>query len=219
MPALLLGSISTVADTSELQRQAFNQAFAEHGLDWRWDQGQYRAMLAKSGGQARIAEYAQSLGQTVDAKAIHETKSRIFQENLGKDQVAPRAGVVDTIKTAKVNGWKVGLVTTTSPANVTALLDALSPDLGAADFDVIVDVSSVDKPKPDPAAYAYALRNLGESAADCVAVEDNVGGVEAAAAAGVPVIAFPNQNTAGDDFTAAQRQVSELNANDLLALS
>ena len=37
MPAILFGSISTVADTSELQREAFNQAFAEHGLDWRWD--------------------------------------------------------------------------------------------------------------------------------------------------------------------------------------
>jgi hypothetical protein len=34
---ILFGSISTVADTSELQREAFNAAFAEHGLDWRWD--------------------------------------------------------------------------------------------------------------------------------------------------------------------------------------
>lgn len=33
MPAILLRSISTLADTSELQRQAFNQAFAQHGLD------------------------------------------------------------------------------------------------------------------------------------------------------------------------------------------
>ena len=53
MPALLLGSISTVADTSERQRQAFNQAFEAHGLDWRWDQDQYRSMLSRSGGQAR----------------------------------------------------------------------------------------------------------------------------------------------------------------------
>src|SRR6202012_5453641 len=88
MPALVVGSISTVADTSELQRQAFNQAFAAHGLDWRWDQDQYRAMLSGNGGQARIAGYAQSRGQTVDAKAIHETKSRIFQEELAKGGLA-----------------------------------------------------------------------------------------------------------------------------------
>ena len=36
MSAILFGSISTIADTSELQRQAFNQAFKAHGLDWDW---------------------------------------------------------------------------------------------------------------------------------------------------------------------------------------
>jgi HAD superfamily hydrolase (TIGR01509 family) len=219
MPALLLGSISTVADTSELQRQAFNQAFAAHGLDWRWDQDQYRAMLSKSGGQARIADYAQSLGQTVDAKALHETKSRIFQANLAGAELAPRAGVIDAIKGAKSNGWQVGLVTTTSPGNVSALLEALSPHLTAGDFDVIVDATSVPQPKPDQAAYAFALAKLGETAADCVAVEDNVGGVQAAVAAGVPCVAFPNENTAGDDFAAARQRVERLDAAELLAVS
>jgi HAD superfamily hydrolase (TIGR01509 family) len=219
MPALLLGSISTIADTSELQRQAFNQAFAEHGLDWRWDQDEYRAMLSRSGGQARIAEYAQSRGQTVGAKAIHETKSRIFQENLAKGGLTPRAGVVDSIRRVKSDGWKVGLVTTTSPANVAALLGALSPHLGAADFDVIVDSSSVEQPKPDKAAYTFALERLGEVPDGCIAVEDNVGGVRAAVAAGVTCIAFPNENTAGGDFSAAQRQVDRLDPAELLELS
>ncbi len=207
MPALLLGSISTLADTSELQRQAFNQAFAEHGLDWHWDQDQYRAMLAESGGQARIEGYAQSLGQTVDAKAIHDTKSRVFQQNLASDQLTPRPGVIDAIRAARGSGWKTGLVTTTSPENVAGLLRALSPRLQAGDFDVIVDATSVRNPKPDPAAYLFALQELDERAADCVAVEDNVGGVKAATAAGVTCVAFPNENTAGDDFTAAQRRV------------
>jgi len=216
MPALLLGSISTVADTSERQRQAFNQAFAEHGLDWRWDQDQYRAMLSGNGGQARIADYARSLGQAVDAKAVHETKSRIFQESLAKGGLAPRAGVVDTVKSAKDHGWKVGLVTTTSPGNVAALLGALSPHLAAGDFDVIVDASSVERPKPDKAAYVFALENLGEKPGECVAVEDNTGGVQAAVAAGVTCVAFPNENTADGDFTAARRRVDRLDAAELL---
>jgi HAD superfamily hydrolase (TIGR01509 family) len=219
MPALLLGSISTVADTSERQRQAFNQAFEAHGLDWRWDQDQYRAMLSKSGGQARIAEYAQSLGLTVDAKAVHETKSRIFQDSLAKADLAPRPGVVDAIKGAKSNGWKVGLVTTTSPGNVSALLNALSPQVQAQDFDIIVDASSVAQPKPDRAAYAFALEHLRETPGDCIAVEDNVGGVQAAVAAGVPCVAFPNENTAADDFTAARRRVDRLDAVELLEMS
>ncbi len=44
-------------------------------------------------------------------------------------------------------------------------------------------------------------------AGTAVAIEDNVGGVAAAAAAGVACIAFPNENTAGDDFSAAAETV------------
>ena len=219
MPALLFGSISTIADTSELQRQAFNQAFAAYGLDWHWDQDQYRAMLSGSGGQARIADYARSLGQAVDAKAVHETKSRIFQESLAKGGLAPRDGVVDAVKSARDNGWKVGLVTTTSPGNVSALLGALSPQLSARDFDLIVDASSGQRPKPDKAAYVFALQQLGQVPGECVAVEDNVGGFQAALAAGVSCVAFPNENTAGDDFTGAQRRVDRLDTAELLELA
>jgi HAD superfamily hydrolase (TIGR01509 family) len=219
MPALLLGSISTIADTSELQRRAFNQAFAAHGLDWNWDQDQYRAMLARNGGEDRIADYAKAREVDVDAKAIHATKSRIFQAALGNGSLKPRPGVLDAVKGAKDNGWKVGLVTTTSADNVSALLSGLNPQLSADDFDVIVDVSSVNQPKPDKAAYVFALEKLGQAPGDCVAVEDNVGGVEAAVAAGVPVVAFPNENTAGGDFTAARSRVDHLDAAELLELA
>ena len=36
MTAALFGSIGTVVDTSEIQRESFNRAFAEHGLSWSW---------------------------------------------------------------------------------------------------------------------------------------------------------------------------------------
>jgi HAD superfamily hydrolase (TIGR01509 family) len=219
MPAILFGSISTVADTSELQRDAFNQAFADHGLDWRWDTDQYRALLARSGGQDRIAAYAQSRGQAVDARAVHETKSKIFQDRLATARLTPRAGVVDTIQGARDGHWKLGLVTTTSPANVQALLGALSGTVQAGDFDVIVDASSVEQPKPDPAAYSFALRSLREAPGDCVAIEDNVDGVQAAEAAGLACVAFPNENTAQHDFAAAESRVDHLDAATLQQLA
>ena len=215
MPAILFGSISTVADTSELQRDSFNQSFEIHGLDWRWDRDQYRAMLSQSGGQSRIAEYAQSLGQTVDAKAIHETKSEIFRDLLTNAELSPRAGVVETIKGARDNDWKVGLVTTTSGDNVLSLLAALSPTIAMGDFDVIVNASSVEQPKPDKAAYSFALQNISEAPGDCVAIEDNVDGVQAAVAAGLACVAFPNQNTIDHDFTAAISRVDRLNVDEL----
>jgi len=218
MPAILFGSMSTLADTSELQRHAFNRSFADHGLDWEWSRDDYQSMLDMNGGAARIADHAASLGQAVDARAIHETKSAIFQDLLRASQVSPRAGVVDTIRAAKGAGIKLGFVTTTSPANLSALFDALAPEVAAAVFDVIVDATNVEQPKPNPAAYRFALQRLGEEVGACVAIEDNVGGALAAAAAGVTCVAFPNVNTVGSSFDTAVQRVDRLNAEELQQL-
>jgi HAD superfamily hydrolase (TIGR01509 family) len=215
MSAILFGSIGTIADTSELQRQAFNQAFKAHGLDWYWNREEYLTMLEKSGGQQRIADYAGSTGQTADAEAIHRSKSEFFQESLTKSQVMPRLGVVETIQGAKSKGLKLALVTTTSQENISLLIEALRPNIQTADFDLIVDASSVKYPKPDKAAYIFALEKLGEKPDDCIAIEDNLGGVEAAIAAGLDCIAFPGENTAHHNFDKAQHRVNRLDFEEL----
>ncbi len=217
MPAILFGSISTLVDSSELQRRAFNEAFEAHGLDWQWSQPDYIAMLDSNGGAQRIADYAESRGDDVDADAVHATKSHIFQELLATAGLTARPGVAETVHEAKRRDVKLGFVTTTSPENISALLETLSPDITADTFDLIVDRDSVPNPKPDADVYVYALEQLGEDASTAVAIEDNVGGVAAASAAGVRCIAFPNENTTGGDFAAAAETVDTLDAEQLVA--
>lgn len=218
MPAIFFGSISTLVDTSELQRRAFNEAFAAHGLDWNWSREDYVSMLDSNGGAQRVADYAASRGEDVDAAAVHATKSQIFRELLGDAGVSPRAGVVETLEKAKSDGFKLGFVTTTSPENVSAVLSALAPQVTPASFDLIVDSTTVGSPKPDAASYLFALDTLGVDATQAVAIEDNVGGVTAATGAGIACIAFPNENTAGGDFGAATEQVGALDAAQVVAL-
>ncbi|RRQ29033.1 HAD family hydrolase [Rhodococcus sp. Eu-32] len=215
MTALLFGSISTLADTSELQRRAFNDAFAEHGLDWNWSREEYSEMLTSNGGAARIADYASSRGQEVDSAAVHSTKSELFRKLLATEGIEPRPGVLDTVAAARDHGFKLGLVTTTSPDNVSALLDSFE-ELSAASFDIVVDKTTVAEVKPDPDAYRVAVDGLGENAADCIAIEDNVGGVESASAASIRCVAFPNSNTGGGDFSAAVATVDRLDPEQLV---
>jgi len=216
LTAILFGSISTLADTSEIQRDAFNQAFAEHGLDWTWDRETYAGLLDSNGGRDRVAAYAAERGEDVDADAVHATKSRIYQETLRSTEVSPREGVAETMQAAKEQGHQLGLVTTTSGDNVAALRDALSGKVDFADFGVVVDQSQVSERKPDPEAYALALRELGVQAEDAVAIEDNLGGVASARAAGVEVVAFPNGNTVTHDF-GSTRRVESVDLKDLRA--
>jgi beta-phosphoglucomutase-like phosphatase (HAD superfamily) len=103
----------------------------------------------------------------------------------------------------------VAFVTTTSADNVQAVLAALD-GIDADAFDLVLSADDVPAPKPDPAVYLLALEELGLSADEAVAVEDNVDGVAAASAAGISCIAFPNENTADHDFSNADRIVDEL---------
>ena len=58
MKSILFGSIGVLAESSEIQRRAFNEAFKEFGLDWYWNVANYIKMLEKPGGLNRIAEYS-----------------------------------------------------------------------------------------------------------------------------------------------------------------
>jgi HAD superfamily hydrolase (TIGR01509 family) len=210
MTAIFFGSIGTITDTSELQRQAFNRAFALHNLDWQWSREEYMNLLEKSGGQQRIEEYAKSMGQSVDAAAIHYSKSEIFQNVLHEKPLVARPGVVDVMRKAKQNGLKLALVTGTSEQNVLSMLEALRNEIDANDFDLVLNSSKVEHPKPAKDAYVVALRELNQMPDSCVAIENNVDGLESAKSAGLACIAFPDENTARHNFKTADLQVSRL---------
>lgn len=214
--AIFFGSIGTIADTSELQRQSFNQAFARHHLDWHWPREAYQTLLAKSGGRQRIAEYAEAAGLTVDAEAIHQTKSEIFQTALQSGMLEPRPGVKETIQQARQSGIKLALVTTTAQQNVSSLLGALGQHIRSSDFDLILDRSCVQHSKPDPEAYCLTLKQLNQSPDRCVAIEDNLAGVESAKAAGLACVAFPGENTLSQSFDLADYRVDRLDFDHLL---
>lgn len=218
MSAILFGSIGTVADTSELQRRAFNEAFSKHGLDWVWQKDEYITLLEKSGGHQRIQDYAEIKGQSVNATAIHRDKSAIFQQTLEKEGIEPRAGVVEVVQQAKQSGMKLALVTTTSEENVSSMLKALENTLAADCFDLVLNRAHVKAGKPDEEAYLLAMKKLEQPPNSCVAIEDNLGGITSAKSAGLTCVAFPNSNTAHHDFSKADMQVSALEFEQLQTL-
>ena len=216
MTHLLLGSIGVLAETSDLQRQSFNQAFAEAGLDWQWSAEEYAQMLRHSGGRDRIEAYAKARQQNVDADAIHARKSAIFQEKLA-DGVPLRPGVGDAMAEARGRGAKLALVSTTSAANIDALLAAL--DLDRTAFDLVLDSDTVSENKPAPEAYLVALDRLGIATDSAVAVEDNPDGLASAVAAGLRCYAVPGllHDAANFDAAIAVQDVLKIDVADTAA--
>lgn len=76
----------------------------------------------------------------------------------------------------------------------------------------------VARGKPAPDLYLAAARALKVSPGACLAIEDTEAGVAAARAAGLRVIAWPNEMTAGMDFSAADAIVEDIGALDWMAL-
>ena len=214
--ALLLGSIGTIVDSSELQRRAFNEAFHIHSLSWNWEREEYCKLLQISGGSKRIQQYAQDRGETVDASAIHQTKSEIFHQLMQRPEVKLREGVAQTVEEIKKAGWLLGLVTTTSQENVDQMLDVVEDQLSRSAFDVIITSNDVVDGKPSSECYELALVKLGVQASDARAVEDNIDGLRSAKAAGIVCIAFPNANTVSHEFAGAQAVTQELNSSLIL---
>ena len=66
--------------------------------------------------------YARSTGETVDADAVHRSKSDLFQKRLATAELSPRPGVAETLREARDHGFMVAFVTTTASENVASLL-------------------------------------------------------------------------------------------------
>jgi HAD superfamily hydrolase (TIGR01509 family) len=88
------------------------------------------------------------------------------------------------------------------------LIDAVLEVAGLTQyFKVTVSSEEVPRGKPAPDVYLEAARRLGVPPEHCAAVEDSHGGIRAAKAAGMFVIAFPNPTYPPDEESLAQADV------------
>ena len=213
--AILFGSIGTLLETSELQRTAFNQAFSENGLDWNWNQAQYQNLLKKSGGRQRIEDYAAQQGVEVDAKKLHNEKTKIFDDLMVSGNVLLRPGVANLIEQALDNGIKLAFVTSTSKDNVDAVFQALKNQLNRSNFSFIGNDKMVSNSKPKPDIYLKALSELNLEAQDCIAIEDTEVSMQSALAASIKCIGFPGAFAKDNDFSSAILVTDNLSFNDL----
>ena len=205
LQAIIFGSIGTLTETSELQRQAFNTAFRDAGLDWLWDAETYAELVAdgQSGGEERINGFAARQGVDLPAgqtAVLHAHKSAIFQSMMTRGGLQPNAGVVDLLVEARAAGIGLAMASTTSAANIDAMFAATAPALTADMFDIVLSAESVARGKPSPDVYIAALRHLGVPASAAVAIEDTRQSLAAPLAAGIATLVVPGAIARHQDF-------------------
>ena len=223
LQALLFDVDGTLADTErDGHRPAFNQAFAEAGLDWHWDAALYGKLLAVTGGKERmkhyIDQYRPDYRKPADFDALvaelHQAKTRHYSALAAQGGIALRPGVRRLLIEARAAGIRLAIATTTTPENVTVLLEhSLGADTQAW-FEVIAAGDIVPAKKPAPDIYHYALKKMGLAAAECLAFEDSENGLRASLGAGLKTLVTVNDYTHDHDFRGAAVVLSDLGEPD-----
>ncbi|HEU5337700.1 MAG TPA: HAD family hydrolase [Sulfuricaulis sp.] len=212
LKALIFDVDGTLADTERNgHRAAFNQAFADAGLDWNWDVDLYGELLTVTGGKERIHYYVNRYRPDYEKPTdfdslvarLHSAKTRLYTELLRHGVIPLRPGVRRLLEDAREAGIRLAIATTTTPANVSALLQhSLSPDAESW-FEVIGAGDVVAAKKPAPDIYYHVLQRLELLPSQCMAFEDSENGLRSAQAAGLKTVITINDYTRAHDFRGA----------------
>ncbi|PYF13066.1 HAD superfamily hydrolase (TIGR01509 family) [Rhodobacter viridis] len=215
LKALIFDVDGTLAETEEVHRQAFNETFAARGIDWCWSKDDYRTLLRTTGGKERMAKHRENVGYgptDSEIAELHKAKTKRYVEIIASGQVDLLPGVADLIDRAQAVGLRIAIATTTTRANVDALIAATFRRPPEAIFEVIAAGDEVARKKPAPDVYLLALKSLDLPPEACIAFEDSRAGLASAKAAGLRVVLTPSEYTRGDDFSAADWLIPDLSA-------
>lgn len=112
-----------------------------------------------------------------------------FYGTIAREGLSIKKGVRELLSFLKINGYRVGLASSTRREVV---IDELSQAGLLAFFEVVVCGDMVERSKPEPDIYLYACKELQIHPSQAYAIEDSKNGIRSAHAAGLKVIHVPD---------------------------
>lgn len=206
--ALIFDVDGTLAETEEVHRQAFNDAFVKAGVDWCWGRTVYKELLQVAGGKERIRAFdtmrpGPPLLSDDEIAELHRIKTRRYVELIEQGGCPLRAGVAGLLAAAHDRGQRLAIATTTSWANIDALLTVAIGSGWLELFEAVVAGDEVARKKPAPDVYLEVLRRLDLPPSECLAFEDSCNGLRSASEAGIAVVITRSIYFRNDDFSDA----------------
>jgi HAD superfamily hydrolase (TIGR01509 family) len=190
-------------DSEWLAFLAWQEAVAARG--GRLGEESYPAIIGLEAG-ATARYIMQQTGLTFDVQETCEwTWERVLEQF--RDGVTPMPGALALLGRLKKQGCPLAIASNA----YSEYIDTALRGLGMTDFfPVQVGIDRVTRGKPAPDVYLLAAQELGVDPARCLVFEDSVVGVQAAASAGMRVIAVPDRRASRAEFSHAWRIYASL---------
>lgn len=194
--AYLFDLDGTLVDTAPDINAALNHCLTEAGLaevdealTRHWVGHGSRVLLAQALQHHHVSE--------IDIESLLEPFLAFYSANLSTHSVI-YPGVTDTLQTLRDRGASLAVVTN----KLTQLSEPLLEGIGLAPmFGLIVCGDTAAAPKPDPAPVQLCLDHFGVTADATLFVGDSETDVNAARAAGTPVVCVRDGYNHGVDVT------------------
>ena len=184
--AVIFDLDGVLLDSEQLWNAAKEEVTRSHG--GRWVDDAPRAMMGMSSPEW-AAYMRDDLGVPLPADEIDTLVVQRMEELL-RARLPVIPGAPDAVRACAAR-WPVGLASSSNRE----IIDFVLPLLGLAGvFETTVSSEEVPHGKPAPDVYLEAARRMNIHSAACVAIEDSSNGIRSAAAAGMRVIAVPNQH-------------------------
>jgi HAD superfamily hydrolase (TIGR01509 family) len=215
LKALIFDVDGTISNTErDAHLFAFNQAFEQLGIDWNWSNELYHQLLKITGGKERIKHYINDYLTDFDTRPVadtitdfaiklHAQKTQNFIDIIDKGDLPLRIGIERIFNEAKQRGLRLAIATTTTYANVEAIIGNTLGKEWLDNFEVIGAGDVVANKKPAGDIYKYVLDKMGLSPDEAIAFEDSENGIRSATDAGLQSIITVNEYTTTHNFEGA----------------
>jgi phosphoglycolate phosphatase len=188
LAAVLFDLDGTLLDTVADIALALNRTMVEYDCK-PLAEGDVRRLIGR-GSPILIERATASQGRMIDASTQAAMTERFFHyygrlEESNEDSAQPYAGAAESLRTLHGAGLRTAVVTNKQHRFAEALLNRL----GLADWvDVVIGGDTCARRKPDPQPLLFACESLHVPPSESLMVGDSVNDVQAARAAGIPIV-------------------------------
>jgi len=213
LKAVLFDMDGVIVDTEPIHKKAYFKMFESFGADV--DEELYSTFAGASTRKV-CNTVIDRFGLTAAVENLEEVKRTFFKEYFYNDSEFDMVpGVRELIAHYYENNIKMVLATSASHATIDMVFERF--DLKRF-FKDVISGTDLKESKPNPEIFLKAAELSGESAKECMVIEDSTNGITAAHRAGIFCAGYNGGKTKLQDYSFADIVVSDFRELELQKL-